>query len=69
MNIFCLKIIYIARNPKDIITSFHRILTWGGNEETFAEFSEMFLKGEGLLVVNVVTRFWYIIFYYHYLTA
>jgi hypothetical protein len=44
-----LQIIYIVRNPKDIATSFYRLLRWGGHlkPEEFGAFVESFVNGTG----------------------
>ena len=52
-EMFCFQIIYIARNPKDIATSFFRLMQWLGglkdDENTFEKFVEAFVNGTGKL--------------------
>ncbi|XP_053373512.1 sulfotransferase 4A1-like [Mercenaria mercenaria] len=47
------RIIYIARNPKDVVTSFFRLMQWGNElvegDKTFDLFVDGFIKGTELL--------------------
>lgn len=56
------RIIYIVRNPKDIATSFYRLLRWGGHlkPEEFGAFVESFVNGTGLFCPwpRHVLEFW-----------
>jgi hypothetical protein len=50
-RLFTLQIIYIARNPKDIATSFFRLIQWMGGFNrigyTFDIFVDTFVNGTG----------------------
>ncbi|XP_045164645.2 sulfotransferase 4A1-like [Mercenaria mercenaria] len=58
------RIIYIVRNPKDIATSFYRLLQWGGfvleNDIAFEVFVDEFVNGTGLFCPwpRHVLEFW-----------
>ncbi|XP_045170042.2 sulfotransferase 4A1-like [Mercenaria mercenaria] len=45
------RIIYIARNPKDLVTSFYRLMQWGDQleegDKTFHQFIDAFINGTG----------------------
>ncbi|XP_060597875.1 sulfotransferase 1C2-like [Ruditapes philippinarum] len=45
------RIIYIARNPKDLVVSFYRLMHWGDQlteeETTFDKFIDTFVNGKG----------------------
>ena len=54
--LFCLKVIYVARNPKDAMVSsfhFHKMAVFLDDPGTFQEFMDKFLKGQGQRLHNL----------------
>jgi hypothetical protein len=55
------QIIYVARNPKDIVTSFFRLMQWGDGlnetDGTWDLFVDAFVSGTGKFAYNNINTY------------